>query len=270
MIIHPDSARQLTSLKRDFPQAILLTGTRGVGLGTIARELAGTSLVAWQQPHTKKGEVDPSGSIFVEDIRNLYDQLKTGAKTQQIAVLDDADRMTHGAQNAFLKLLEEPTRGTHFILTSHMPERLLATVRSRVQTSAIVPVTPEQSAELLDTLTVDATRRTQISFIAEGLPAEMQRLAADEAYFATQADLARKARDFLMGSSYQQLKIAHGYQSDRSGALALIDMTCALARRSLAAHPQVQLVRRLDSLLEAREAIVANGNPRLHLARAVV
>lgn len=51
----------------------------------------------------------------------------------KVAVLTDADRLRTEAANAFLKLLEEPTAQTVFILTTSRPDLLLPTVRSRCQ-----------------------------------------------------------------------------------------------------------------------------------------
>ena len=51
----------------------------------------------------------------------------------KIGIVYDADRLTTQAQNAFLKNLEEPPKGTSFILTSGNPHTLLSTVISRCQ-----------------------------------------------------------------------------------------------------------------------------------------
>ena len=46
-------------------------------------------------------------------------------------IIKDADTMNEHAQNAALKIFEEPPAGVHFILCVSNPERLLITVRSR-------------------------------------------------------------------------------------------------------------------------------------------
>ena len=270
MLLNPETAQQCDSFRASLPHALLLTGVKGIGLGSVAKELASSSLAAWYQPRNKKGDEDKSGSIYIADIRTLYEQRKTGTNHRQVAVIDDADRMTRGAQNAFLKLLEEPTKGSHFILTSHAPEHLLPTVRSRVQTMTVLPLTDEQTQQFLRDLALDPTKKAQIDFIAHGRPAEMQRLASDETYFNIQAELAREARTFLTGNKYQQIVVAQQYKNDRAGALALIEMTSNLAQRSLISHPQTALIARLKKLLKAHESISANGNPRLHLMSTVV
>jgi len=50
---------------------------------------------------------------------------------RKVYIVEDADLMTREAQNAALKLLEEPPRGVVFILCAANAELLLETVRSR-------------------------------------------------------------------------------------------------------------------------------------------
>lgn len=77
-------------------------------------------------------------SILIEQIRELlaFFRLKVpgSAKIKRVAVIQEAQTMTGEAQNALLKLLEEPPEGSVLILTSTRPQGLLPTIRSRVQT----------------------------------------------------------------------------------------------------------------------------------------
>ena len=63
---------------------------------------------------------------------------------RKICVIDDADRLTVNAANAFLKTLEDPPDHSLFILVTSQPLRLLATVRSRCLTLRFSPATPDQ------------------------------------------------------------------------------------------------------------------------------
>src|SRR5690554_6974860 len=47
------------------------------------------------------------------------------------------------AANAFLKTLEEPPKGVHFILLAERPDRLLQTTRSRCQRVRFAPLAPD-------------------------------------------------------------------------------------------------------------------------------
>jgi DNA polymerase-3 subunit delta' len=50
---------------------------------------------------------------------------------RRVVVVEGAEALEIGAQNALLKVLEEPPSGTVFVLVSARPDALLATVRSR-------------------------------------------------------------------------------------------------------------------------------------------
>ncbi len=63
---------------------------------------------------------------------------------RKICFIDDAERLTANAANAFLKTLEDPPEHSLFILVTSQPLRLLATVRSRCLTLRFSPATPEQ------------------------------------------------------------------------------------------------------------------------------
>src|SRR5690606_41517756 len=63
-------------------------------------------------------------------IRRLYDLARTKGSKKYI-IIDYAETMAKPAQNAFLKLLEEPNDQIHFILLSHQPQSLLPTIMSR-------------------------------------------------------------------------------------------------------------------------------------------
>ena len=71
--------------------------------------------------------------IKVDEIRELERVLNLSAPAGKwkVGVVVDADRMIEGAQNAFLKTLEEPPPGCLLLLLSSHAELLLPTIRSR-------------------------------------------------------------------------------------------------------------------------------------------
>lgn len=73
--------------------------------------------------------------ISINDIRDIEEMLflKPFEARRRVVIVVDADTMNQEAQNAFLKLLEEPPGDTTIILTSSWPEKLFATIRSRCQ-----------------------------------------------------------------------------------------------------------------------------------------
>lgn len=272
LILHPSTDKQVTSYLHNPPHALLITGSYGVGASTLAQHMA-TNLsrnIITVLPEKDETVDLEKGIISVVLVRKLYEQTRTKIDSR-IIIIDYAERMATVAQNAFLKLLEEPTPGSTFILVTHEPQKLLPTVKSRVQKLDMLPITKAQSEALLDDLRVsDATKRTQILYMAMGLPAEITKLAADEAYFNHNAQFVRDARDLLQATTYDKLLLAQKYKDDRRGALHLIETAMNILRQSLVVDHQPAMTKKLDLLLATYDQVAANGNIRLQLARAVL
>ncbi len=146
---------------------------------------------------------DEKGSIKIDTIRQLYDHTRTKTVGRLVIIIDDADVMLATAQNTLLKLLEDTPRHVNFLLTSHNPQLFLTTIRSRAQEIALLPLTNDQTATYLDNLGVkDKKIRTQLLFLADGLPAEIARLVSDDNYQKRRFDEIRESRDFLHASLY--------------------------------------------------------------------
>jgi DNA polymerase III delta prime subunit len=272
MYFHASTEKRLKLLEHDLPQSLLITGPSGVGLSAIHTHLSDRlGIVAQVMLPERDEKVDiEKGTISVDIIRRLYDMTKTIETGKRFIVIDYAERMGVQAQNAFLKLLEEPGQNTHFILLSHEPSKLLPTIHSRVQEFEVRPITAEQSQALLDELGVkDATKRSQLLFMAEGLAAELVRLANDEEYFTARAQIVRDARQFLQGSGYDRLTLAQTYKDDRAGALLLLNDALKLVRLNVE-QGKSDLLPKINDLLSTYERIAANGNVRLQLAAAMV
>ena len=161
--VHPTTQKLLNAMAAKLPQSILLTGPKGIGLATIAAEFASqfTKTPIWVLPE-KDQKVDlEKGSVTIDSIRKLYDQTRAKATNRQVIIIDYAEGMTTQAQNAFLKLLEEPNQSVHFIILSHSLGPLLPTVLSRVQKLEFRPISPTQTASLLKELGVTDTMRIQ-------------------------------------------------------------------------------------------------------------
>lgn len=80
-------------------------------------------------------EHDLARNIKVDQIRALQPLFQNQASISEyrVVVIDAADDLERAGANAILKNLEEPPKNTIFFLISHMPDRLLPTIRSRCQ-----------------------------------------------------------------------------------------------------------------------------------------
>lgn len=267
LAISPASQSHIEHYKRSLPQAVLLSGATGVGLLTIARAIAqehGDRIILQPMLLTKTSTVP---QISIEKIRELYEQTRTRAKKVRVVIVDDADTMTVPAQNAFLKLLEEPNQSTKFILTSHRPESLLPTIRSRLENCHVAPITKKQTMKLIDDMQgITVQKRAQLLFIAEGLPAELYRLTDDEMVFRERASLISTAKHLIEEDTFTRLTTLHKEKLTRQSADTLVEQIIMLLSR----NPSPTGVRRITKLLRARERIAAGGNIKLQLIVAMV
>jgi len=269
LMINALTEKMLASTIKKMPQSLLLTGENGVGLGAVAKYIAEkrnvTPLIILPEKD-EKIDLD-KGVISVDIIRRLYNEASTKTPTDRIIIIDYAERMTAQAQNAFLKLLEEPGQNLYFVLVSHSSAKLLPTILSRTERLEVRPITVKQSDELLDLLDVkDAKKRSQLLFMASGLPAELTRLATDIAYFDRMSVIVRDSRDLLRGSLYQKLLLAQKYKDDRVSAQLLLTNASKILKKSLSDNPTPDNLAVIDRILLAGQRIDANGNIRLCIA----
>lgn len=71
--------------------------------------------------------------IAVDQVRQLGEFLGLSSHRSglRIVLMHPAEALNQSSANALLKMLEEPPAGVLFVLVSHQPQRLLATIRSR-------------------------------------------------------------------------------------------------------------------------------------------
>ena len=101
-----------------------------------------------------------------EILRKL--SLKPYGNGYKVMVIWQPEKMNTTTANKLLKILEEPTDKTIFLLVSEHPEALLTTIQSRVQTIRVPRLETEQIKEALMQNGLDATKATDIARIANG------------------------------------------------------------------------------------------------------
>jgi DNA polymerase-3 subunit delta' len=78
-------------------------------------------------------EPGDNGSIRIDQVREVIDRAayRPFEGRRRVVIIDPADALVAAAQNALLKILEEPPSSSIFILVAPRPDVLLPTVRSR-------------------------------------------------------------------------------------------------------------------------------------------
>lgn len=148
-----------------FPHAVLLEGQEGCGKKTLALRLAAAILcegegekpcgdcgpchkvLSGNHPDVMVvGEEGGSRSFHIDAIRQvrLSAYVKPNEGKAKVYILCDAQNMTVQAQNALLKIIEEPPSYGVFLLTCDNRSKLLPTILSRVVTIPVATPTPEE------------------------------------------------------------------------------------------------------------------------------
>lgn len=135
--------------------------------------------------HADLRRVVPEGlSIGVDEMRAIVQAAsrRPGTGRWQIVVVEDADRLTEGAANALLKVVEEPPPSTVFLLCAPSidPEDIAVTLRSRCRHVALVTPPPAAIAQvLIEADGLDGATAEWAAAVSGGHVGRARRLATD-------------------------------------------------------------------------------------------
>lgn len=198
-----------------FVQALLCPNPQGVyGCGecSVCRRVE-------RGVHPDLHLVQPDGDVVrIEQVRALQNtlSLKPFEAQRKAAIMDGADLMTVPAQNALLKVLEEPPGDAVLILVAANPSKLLPTVWSRCQ---IVRFQPLPRSVVVDTLVahgVPSAKAALLAAMTEGRLGEAL-AAADKDVVALRDRVADWVEALAHpGTGLQAvLRIGHTLESER-------------------------------------------------------
>lgn len=175
----PGSGRSVAALC--FAAALQCTsdGTPGCGgCRACITTMAGT--------HADVRRTIPEGlSIGVRAMRDIVQiaSRRPGTGRWQIVVIEDADRLTEGAANALLKVVEEPPPSTVFLLCAPSvdPEDISITLRSRCRHVALVtPPVDAIAGVLMESDGLSEKDAAWAASVSGGHVGRARRLATDE------------------------------------------------------------------------------------------
>lgn len=173
------------SILMNYPiSSMLVSGIRGTGKTTLARIFAKSlncenfplandccnSCKSCQEAdngtHPDIFEFDSAshnGVDFVRDLEYLTRQIPTYGK--RIMIFDEAHMFSTQAQNALLKVLEEPPKNLTFILVTTNPESIVKTVRSRCLSMPLKSLTTKEVAANIRHILAQENRQYTEEFI---------------------------------------------------------------------------------------------------------
>lgn len=131
----------------DRPHSFLLHGPTGCGKTTLARIIASRL----ECVGTDLREINSADFRGIDTIRDLYSksQFKPIEGPCRVWIIDECHKMTNDAQNALLKILEEPPSYVYFILCTTDPQKLLAAIKGRCSQFQVKPLSENEMTSLL-------------------------------------------------------------------------------------------------------------------------
>ncbi len=182
----------------EVAHAWLLVGPRGVGQQEATRAFAAalncpetttdqgcgtcsTCRRISRGAHPAVADLEPKGANYlVDDVREEWMPLATRTLTEgrrRVLRISAAERMNEAAQNAFLKILEEPPPSVVWVLDVEDEGALLETVVSRCRRLDFVPWGPAELTGRAATLGVPEEQRPAMVRAALGSPERLADLA---------------------------------------------------------------------------------------------
>ena len=178
MIGQKEVLKQIDNLiEKGFPRFIVITGQRGQGKTELAKYIFHKLDEYYATP-----EPDNRGGIYMVEIEHKIDDIRemiqmAYKQTEPIIYLiQDADKMSIGAKNSLLKVIEEPPQQAFFIMELQQIENTLETIKSRCQEIKMEQYTDEEL----------------IKFLPENLSGEDKVIITDIASNKYQVDLLLK------------------------------------------------------------------------------
>lgn len=285
LLIHPHTKTLLDQFVKEPSHAVLLTGPTGIGKTYLAEALA-TKLLGIEAtsfrtyPYAKLITPDEKNTIPIDVIRELqhYLQLKTiGSRpVRRIAIIEHGERLRTEAQNAFLKVLEEPPEDTVLIITTTTLRALLPTILSRVQ---VIPVnTPDVDSVKTHFVQAGetATAVDRTFALSEGLPGLMNALLHDDQEHPLVGGVAT-AKALLTLPLADRLARVDALSKQKEETTYTIEALLHIARAGVTQASKAGDTTRLrrwhrvlKTAFEAQSALGSNANTKLVLTNAVL
>ena len=280
LVLNPHTAQQINAVIARPTHAIALAGPAGSGKLSIATSLIEIilSLDPGKFELYAYGLVlrPPEGkAIGIEAVRELehFLSLKVPTNTayNRAVIIEDGHKLTVEAQNALLKVLEEPPAGTILLITVSHPQSLLPTIRSRLQIVNVQAPAIEDLQVFFTAKGIEPTRVQQAFTMTGGLPGLMQALLQNTDHPLLVA--TKFARELLGMSTFERVAMVDELAKQKQQALDVVFILQQMAHVSLLsatgkAADKWQHI--LETSYQTAEALAGNAQPKLTLTNLML
>lgn len=275
-LLHTSTNKAVKDFLAQPSHAILLSGPLGSGKGTLAAYIAADLLgidtgklidhpyVLWVH--------DSEKGVAIETVRNAQSflQLKTPgeSKIRRALIIEQGETMSLEAQNAFLKILEEPPADTIIIITTTSTDALLPTIKSRAQQIKVMPGSFIQVSNYFKDLYSDAQIK-KAYFTSEGYMGLMVALLEQDQSHPLVEQIVI-AKSLLASSTYERLIKVDELSKQKNIALLLqaLERICHASLSQSLQSGNInakQWTRRLKSVVQAESKLRYNPQSKLLL-----
>jgi DNA polymerase III subunit delta' len=193
-------------------------------------------------------EPNDKGNIKIDPVREAVDRsgYRPFEGRRRVTIIDQADGLERAAQNALLKVLEEPPPGSVFLLVTALPDLLLPTVRSRCPQLRFRPLSVSEVADALMRRGRNEQEAHAVAALADGSIGRALEARADEVVQARDVAMSVLAQAARSDDARQRMESAKQLVVKGSGP-------ASTERDQLAVY-----LRAMASLLRDIEAIAAS------------
>jgi DNA polymerase-3 subunit delta' len=278
LLLHPKTRLQVDYILKNPPQALMISAPSGSGKKVLTRALASQILGLKEQDidsyayFFRVHRLQNKSDISIEQIRAAVNKLRLKVPGSQpirrLVFIEDAHFMNVPAQNALLKILEEPNPDTVFLLSVTSAKNVLPTIASRAQNFEILPVSLSSAKTFWQGQHSEA--QIESAWRLSGGVAGLMSALLDAAAPHPLKEAVEQAKKFLRASKYERLleidRLSRNKDQFAAFVEALSRTLTALNHASVKAGRTKQaqaLLHSRQSLQKIEKALQLNANPRL-------